>query len=537
MLHKKNVLILLLFIQLTTFAQVKLSKDFDVTVGTPYRVVDADSKEYFSDGKGHAVSVKTDGRKVFLQLFDANTLKEANRKEYEDFPDDNKVQKVIQAGDKLFYVFSCEKKKGVDVYSREIDMTKGTFGPSKLLFTSSRELTVSAYAEPARYSAFSPQGAPRLVEVLKSFDNSKVLLRYRLKPEVRDDSKNYDVLGFYVFNTATMDKLWGGEVKMPYTEKEMNNVAFGVSKDGKAYMIAMLREFKRLELLNITTDLKTKASKLDIDGNLFFQKVDLREAADGNLTGIGYYANGIDFKVSWAGGMTMSMNTNGIMHFKMDQNGNMLEKYDFEFPLELINQFETEREKGKNEKREGAGKAGIADLNVIDVSLAADGSTTVVGEQQYLRTELVGTSQKQVFYYGDVVITKYDKKGKLQWMKKLPKTQVGLEGKGMMSVKYVKGKAFQYVLYMDHEKNAGLNFKTGAPEKYRDGRGGYLTAYKIDDVTGNVEKHTIADIKDIKGTEAFQFKASRIFDAADKTFLLEVYIKGKEDTLVKMVLN
>jgi hypothetical protein len=62
-------------------------------------------------------------------------------------------------------------------------------------------------------------------------------------------------------------------------------------------------------------------------------------------------------------------------------------------------------------------------------------------------------------------------------------------------------------------------------------------AYKIDDATGNVERHTIADIKDIKGTEAFQFKTSRIFDAADNTFLLEVYIKGKEDTLIKMMLN
>jgi hypothetical protein len=93
-------------------------------------------------------------------------------------------------------------------------------------------------------------------------------------------------------------------------------------------------------------------------------------------------------------------------------------------------------------------------------------------------------------------------------------------------------------LYMDHEKNTNPNYLNGgAPEKYKDGKGGYLMAYKIDDATGNTERHTIADIKDIKGTEAFQFKTSRIFDAADNTFLLEVYIKGKEDTLIKMVLN
>jgi len=66
--------------------------------------------------------------------------------------------------------------------------------------------------------------------------------------------------------------------------------------------------------------------------------------------------------------------------------------------------------------------------------------------------------------------------------------------------------------------------------------GGYLTAYKIDDATDNIEKHTITDVRDIKGTEAHQFRASRIFDAGEKTFLLEIYIKGKEDTMLKMEL-
>ena len=44
------------------------------------------------------------------------------------------------------------------------------------------------------------------------------------------------------------------------------------------------------------------------------------------------------------------------------------------------------------------------------------------------------------------------------------------------------------------------------PSKHEDGKGGYLTAYKIDDVTGAIEKHSIFDITDIKGTEAYQLK-------------------------------
>ena len=48
-------------------------------------------------------------------------------------------------------------------------------------------------------------------------DQSKLLISYRLSPEFRNDKKNYDKLGFQVFNSK-LEKLWGGEYKMPSTE-------------------------------------------------------------------------------------------------------------------------------------------------------------------------------------------------------------------------------------------------------------------------------------------------------------------------------
>ena len=72
---------MLLLVQTAGFAQVKLSPDFKVTVGTPYKVVDAGSKEYFSDDKGNAVCVKTDGEKITLQSYDVKGMKEKGRKE------------------------------------------------------------------------------------------------------------------------------------------------------------------------------------------------------------------------------------------------------------------------------------------------------------------------------------------------------------------------------------------------------------------------------------------------------------------------
>ena len=525
----------LMLIQSAAFAQVKLSKDFNVTVGTPYAVVDAPSKMYFANS-GTAIMIKTDGEKVTLQKYDVKTMKETGRKEYEDFPPENKLQDVVQAGDKLYYVFSSfnKKAKQEDLYVRPIVISEGTFGPSKMLFSTAKEVIPSSYDDASSVNMFG-LGRPIRFAVHTSFDHSKLLIRYRLKPAEKNDAKNFDVLGFYVFDPS-FTKLWGGEVKMPYTEKEMNNIAYGVTKDGKAFMLARLNEAKRFELLNIGSDLKVTPNKIDINGGLIFEKLDLYEAADGNLNCMGFYANGIDFKVNWTGDATTSYNINGILDWKMDQAGKVIDKHDFEFPIELINQYESKRAKEKNDKREGEGKAGINDLKLIEVRWLADGSRIILGEQQYMRKEMHGTSMQMIYYYGDMVAARVGADGKLVWMKKLPKTQVGLKGKGSLSVKYMKGGDASYIIYLDNPKNINLGIND-VPVKHEDNMGGYLTAYKVDDATGNIEKHTITDVKDIKGTEAFQFRASRIFDAGDKTFLLEIYIKGKQDTMVKMELT
>ncbi len=534
MKHTKSLLAVVMLIQFTAFAQVKLSKDFNITVGTPYKVVDAPSKEYFSDNNGHAISIKTVKEKVTLQLYDVKGMRETGRKEYEDFPPENKLQDIVQVGDKLYYVFSSfnKKAKQEDIYARSISIADGTFGTSKLLFTTAREVAMAAMGDDAT-NIFNMRTYRFIVQ--SSFDNSKLMIRYRLKPAEKNDAKNYDVMGFFVFDN-NFEKQWGGEVKMPYTEKEMNNIAYGVTKDGKAFMLARLNDGKRFELLSISSDLKVTPNKIDIDGNLAFQELKMFESPDGNLTCVGFYANGVDFIVGWTGSGTLSWNMNGILDWKMDVNGKVLQKHDFEFPLDLINQYESKRAKEKNEKREGMGKAGINDLKIIDVVLNADGSTIVIGEQQYMRKEMKGTQMSNIMYYADLVATKFDDSGKIQWMKKLPKTQISTVGKGGLSVKYIKGADASYILYLDNPKNINLQLSE-VPAKHEEGRGGYLTAYKIDDATGNIEKHTITDVHDIKGTEAFQFKTSRIFQASDKNFLLEIYIKGKEDTMVKLQLT
>ena len=474
---KKPILMLFFLLPILLFGQVKFSEDFTVYTGSAYKVVDAKDKEYFSDGKGNAISVKTQDLKVTIQRFDVQGMKEINRNEYTDLPKESRVEKILKVGDRLFYFHSTENKsKTLTLYAREINMNDGTFKPAKVLFETQGTVAGSFVGMDILSTSALLSGG-RHFEVIESFDHSKILIKYRRTPLNISDKVNYDIIGFYSFNVS-FEKQWGGELKMPYTEKEMNNLAYSVGKDGTAYMLAFINEAKRFELFVIKDATAIKTIKLDVDGKLMFQELKMAENVDGNIVCTGYYANGVDVKVSWQGYVSLSFNTftcEPFICYPMTPAGIILEKYKYDFPLPLINQYESARAKEKNAGREEDGKAGINDLRLRISQENADGSAIIVGEQMYVRKELMYTQTQNVYYYGDIIVTKIDKSGKLLWMIKLPKTQVGLRGRGGNGIKYIMGDGFHYILFLDNKKNSDIS-KDAVPAKHQDAMGGYLNA-------------------------------------------------------------
>ena len=107
---KKILSILFLTLAVSSFSQVKFSKDFTVEAGKPFPVVDAGHKQYFGVGDNKSISIKTQGELVTIQKFDALTMKEVSRKVYEDFPKYTNVQRIIQSKDALFYIFEAYNK-------------------------------------------------------------------------------------------------------------------------------------------------------------------------------------------------------------------------------------------------------------------------------------------------------------------------------------------------------------------------------------------------------------------------------------------
>jgi hypothetical protein len=139
------------------------------------------------------------------------------------------------------------------------------------------------------------------------------------------------------------------------------------------------------------------------------------------------------------------------------------------------------------------------------------------------------------FYYDDLVATKLNANGEVLWMKKLPKRQFGSAGKGGMGIAYLEGNNSHYILFLDNVKNADIDINE-VPAKHVDGMGGYLTAYKIDDATGNYSKHTLYNSLEVNGVKTYQFQTTRILEAMDNVLLVEVYIKEKRDMMIKMEL-
>lgn len=530
----------LLIVPSVVFSQ-KLSTDFNVTTSTPYEVVDAGAKEYISLDNGYTISLKMGRGQVTVQKFSVTDMKEVARNSYKDLPDKAFFLDFVKLGNRLFCVFEAFDSKSdcFKVYSREIDTDKGSFLPQQLLLTTSRKVANPPFKGDLTRAeiGFAALAAGKKFNFSTSFDQSKFLITYRLVPADKNDAKNYDELGFFVFD-GSMTKIWGKEIKMPYVEKQMNNTGFAVGSDGSVKMLITNNVEKNYEILNITAPGDIKISKIGVSAKKLVRNMSITESKSGKFVCGGYYANGIELTFNLYNGANTVFNANGLIYLEIGKDGSLLKEKYFDFSKEFIMQNLSDNQKKAVEEREKEGKAGILDLFMTHFAIKEDGTAVFVGECQYMKYEFYnGPSQANVYHFSNAVVIKVNENGELAWMVKLPKNQAGIEGAGQMGIAYMPGTSSDYVAYIDNPKNIALSPTGGVPVAHKDGAGGFLTSYKINNATGALEKHTIFDLKDVKGTECFQFKPWRIVKSAENEFLVETYIKGKKDMMIKIGLK
>ena len=504
-----------------------------VSLGKPYVVIDADSKYYFARGK-EIMSVKVDRKSVTIQKFKSDELGFQKIKLYDDFPKNSVIEKVTQFQDKYYVFYSYYDGENEQLFSREINFSEGQFiGAGRKLVSVNQKIAGSM-----SMSGFYRIGVVDKFSFFFSSDSSKMLIQYRLKPDVKNDGKNYDVIGMCVYDKS-LKSFWNKEVKMPYTEKKMNNLDYVVDKKGNGYVVAMIYDDNTtdekdedgnpnysIEILKITATSKDVIKYPVALPDKFVQTLWIYENPKGYMVCGGFYNKGKKGK-----------NADGILLFRMTEDGKISDVATYEIPLEILNQYASGRTQRKNERKDEKEKAEFENLKLREIFFGKDGSMLLVSEQNFIKVHTSYTNGRSssytTYHYNDLLVTRINPSGKLDWMKKLPKRQTGGGGQGGMSYKYVRAGDDHYFLFLDNEKNKDLRIDE-LPAGHSDGAGGFLTAYKIGDKTGAVAKVYVLDTRDVNGMEVYQFMPSRIVATNRKEFVFEVYKKKKEDILVKV---
>lgn len=547
---KKTIYVLVCSIlSLSAYAQKTLSTDYAYSVSEPYRVIDADSKWYFSHGNG-ILTLKFDGKDTYIQTFDADKPAFKTEKKYEKYFPKNYVLESIKEINDKFYVFFSSWDGDNDkeqLFSQEVDFAKGEFtGSPKLMFQVDGKVSGSYSGRVMDFNVTDK------FQILPSFDKKNFLVKYRRKPEVKNDKKSFDIIGLYAYD-GNLNKLSNKEITMPYTERRMDNLDYQIDNRGNLYMLTKIyhddsnddKKSKKDEEANYHVELftvKTGSDKMNStkieNKDKFISGLWIFDSPTGGLIAGGYYNNGK--------GKNFAKNCDGIMTFKMKEDGTISDQFYYEIPLELINQYESEKTKKKNNKKEEKGEsAKVTDLRLKNLEIRKDGSVLLIGEQDFVVAHTstsmragggMSTRTYYTYHYNDIIVTKINPDGKLAWMKKVPKQQVGTRGKGGMSYKFYHNGSDDFLVFLDNVKNIDLP-DDKQPALHSDGQGGYLTAVKMNDKTGDYKKGSILNAREVEDFKLYQFSTDRVIETSDNTFVLEAYKKKKEDIMIKVTLK
>lgn len=546
----RKLLFLLSFFTCTALvAQKELSKDYSYAVSKPYKVFDAGRKLYFAKGN-QALTIKIDNKETSIQKFDTEKPAFIKEKIYEKFfPKNYRIEEVLEL-DKRYYVFYSSwngKDDKEQLFAPEVDFERGELLPDPKLI-----IEIDGKVAGKRNFSFFGGGLYDMIDgtqdkfdFLHSFDKKNLLIQYRKKPEVKSDTKSYDVIGLVTFD-AGLQQLSDREIKMPYTERRLKFLDYQLDNEGNLYLLTKIfhddsnddKKKKRdlvanyhLELFFIKTGTnELKISKFE-NNDKFISKLWMFDSNKDFAVCGGFYSTGKgDYEDS-----------DGVLAFKIDRTGRIYEDVYHEIPSDIINQYESEKTKKKNDKKEKKGEvAKFTDLILKDLVINEDGSLLLIGEQDYMTTHSSsgpnGMRTYTRYHYNDILVTKIGLKGELNWMKKIPKSQSGSSVLGGMSYSYFGANNSHYLVFLDNVKNIDLK-EDQTPAGHTDGQGGYLTAVKISDADGSFTKASILNGRDIEDFQMHQFATSRVFKTSENSFMFEVYKKKKEDVMVKVILK
>ncbi len=507
---KHLFIIPVLLLSISSYSQ---SSKFNFKLGTEYELPrKTEDLAFIGNEKDGIVNLSLKKEELIIVRFDPKTLNKTMEKKI-DLPEATKnfnSEKVIDFNNGEYFWLHSDWDKGSEreyLYYDKIDVTSGKISEAnhKLIETSKLAGTSSA-------RGFYSFKTVNKYQYDYDADQKKLLVSYRLYPEEKNDKKNYDQIGLQVFDEH-MNKLWGGEFRMPYTEAIMDNSDFSVDSKGNAYLLAKVydsdsRKEKdkatgqpayHFEVFKFTKDSKKPViAKIAIDDNYIKETTLIENSVHEMIIACTYS------KKSKGNG------TDGIFLADMDQDGKII-KYKngyYEFPKAELEKFASARSKRKMEKDDDYE---ATNLKVRNVVIERDGSIFLACEEYYIVNNSYYDGRTYhysiTYYYNDMLGAKIAANGEFQWLKKIPKRQRGANGRGTMSFKLISDASGYYFLYLDNLKNLKLE-EDEVPKYHVDGFGGQVMISKIDN-TGNVSKELLFDTRE-EDIKIFPAEFSRI---------------------------
>ena len=325
---------------------------------------------------------------------------------------------------------------------------------------------------------------------------------------------------------------------MPYTEKKMNNVGYTIDKNGNTYILAEIFRTDKakkiikgklnydLELLRINADDQSLSSSKIPLTDKFVKNINFYEGKEGGITIAGYYGN------------KANSGTDGIFIYKLDDSGELTDEATYEVPVDVMKLYKSERAQERMEKKDDEKDYSMPNMVLREIVYDTDGSITLYGEKYYVVSNYNPKTGQTTYtyYYQEILTARINSDNELIWMTKLPKNQKGSSPRGGMGYYVISQKNYDYVLFLDNVKNIELPMNK-YPKTHMDGKGGFLTGFKIEKETGEVEKISILDTRDAKGIALYQFNTGRIVEVSNGVIAVECYKKKKEDVMLKIVLE
>lgn len=511
------------------FTSLLLAQTPAFRVGTPYKVVDADKKYYFSDPDNNLMlSIKDRNNKIILQRFELATLKEVKRSDKIMLPNLTYIYDIVRIHGRIYLLQAdySDGRRNLKLFAQQIDPYNCTLVGSMI-------------------SVLDGKNISNIDAQQRGEDGDLLLLGFRA------DRMGGNEQRFAYCNVLGKDLISIGkqELLFPHKKRQADIIDYHLDQQGVPYILTKVRPSK-----NSRRDLIGRGEDAVINYQLEILKFNLK---DGSYTTIpikldehqiesSWLYAGVDGQVICTGFYSKreskTIEPDGIFVLKIDPEAKLLEHRHYEFSIEILTQYKNAGQQSRIARADRKGQAEMNNLKLKKIVVQEDNSLIIIGEVDFIITTTNtsnggATYTRTTYHYYDMLVTKINPDGSLAWMRKLPKRQVGSRGRGGMSFQHVKLNDQHYFLYMDNPKNEIVNVYE-LPAIYADGRRGILTAYQVDDATGKAKKAQILDtINNRSKNKFYQFDIGRVIPSSSSAVVIEFYKKAKQDVLVNINLR